>query len=53
MSKKDILLTNKLYLQTLINIRDKNEVKGDKEVLKILKKELKEGEINETIFRFN
>jgi hypothetical protein len=38
---KDLILLYKLYLQTLINIRDNNEVKGDKETLKILKKELK------------
>ncbi len=45
---KDLLLTYKVYLQTLINIRDKKEVKGDKETLKILKKELKkEGIENE------
>lgn len=38
---KDLILLYKLYIQTLINIRDNNEVKGDKETLKILKKELK------------
>ena len=43
---KDTLLTYKLYLQTLINIRDGNEVKGDRETLKILEKDL-EG-INES-----
>lgn len=37
---KDTLLTYKLYLQTLINIRDGNEVKGDRETLKILEKDL-------------
>lgn len=37
---KDIHLTYKVYLQTLINIRDKKEVKGDKETLRILKKDL-------------
>ena len=44
---KDIFLTFKLYLQTLINIRDGNEVKGDKETLKILKKELEKEGLNE------
>lgn len=43
---KDLLTTYKVYLQTLINIRDKKEVKGDRETLKILKKDL-EG-INES-----
>ena len=38
---KDLLLLYKLYLQTLINIREGNEVAGDREVLKILKKDLK------------
>lgn len=42
---KDLLLTFKLYLQTLINIRDGNEVAGDRETLKILKKELEKGGI--------
>ena len=42
---KDILLTFKVYLQTLINIRDGNEVKGDRETLKILEKDLKK-EVN-------
>lgn len=37
---KRILLIYKLYLQTLINIRDGHEVKGDRETLKILRKEL-------------
>ena len=37
---KDTLLTYKLYLQTLANIRDGNEVKGDRETLKILEKDL-------------
>lgn len=46
---KNILLTYKVYLQTLINMRDKKEVKGDRETLKILKKELKkEGIEDET-----
>lgn len=40
---KDLLLTFKTYLQTLINIRDGNEVAGDRETLKILKKELEKG----------
>ena len=42
---KDILRTYKIYLQTLINIRDKKEVKGDRETLKILEKDLKK-EVN-------
>ena len=41
---KDILLTFKVYLQTLINIRDGKEVEGDKETLKILEKEIKKNE---------
>lgn len=44
---KDLLLTFKTYLQTLINIRDGNEVAGDKETLKILKKELEKGGCND------
>lgn len=44
---KDILLTFKVYLQTLINIRDGKEVKGDKEVLKILENDLKKEGMNE------
>ena len=44
---KDLLLTFKTYLQTLINIRDGNEVAGDRETLKILKKELEKGGIHE------
>lgn len=39
---KDILLTFKVYLQTLINIRDGDEVLGDSETLKILKKDINE-----------
>lgn len=38
---KDILRTYKIYLQTLINIRDGKEVEGDRKTLKILEKELK------------
>ena len=44
---KEKLLTFKLYLQTLINIRDGNEVAGDRETLKILKKELEKGGLND------
>lgn len=44
---KDILRTYKIYLQTLINIRDKKEVKGDRETLKTLEKELKKEGLNE------
>lgn len=40
---KNILLEYKIYLQTLINIRDGNEVKGDKETLEILEKRLEKG----------
>ena len=39
---KDMLIILKLYLQTLINIKEGNEVKGDRKVLKILEKDLKE-----------
>ena len=44
---KDLLLTFKTYLQKLIKIRDGNEVAGDRETLKILKKELEKGGLNE------
>ena len=37
---KDKLLEFKLYLQTLINIRDNKEVAGDRKTLKILKNNL-------------
>lgn len=37
---KELLLEYKIYLQTLINIRDGNEVLGDKETLEILEKRL-------------
>ena len=39
---KDMLIILKLYLQTLINIKEGNEVEGDRKVLKILEKDLKE-----------
>lgn len=39
---KDLLLIYKLYLQTLLNIRNHNEVDGDRETLKILIKDLKD-----------
>ena len=41
---KDLITLYKLYLQTLLNIRDGNEVVGDKETLKILRKEIKKVE---------
>lgn len=47
---KDLLLIYKLYLQTLLNIRNHNEVDGDRETLKILIKDLKdEGILEEKI----
>lgn len=39
---KDLIILYKVYLQTLLNIRDGNEVAGDIDTLKILRKELDE-----------
>ena len=48
---KDRLLAYKVYLQTLINIREGNEVAGDREVLKILKRYLFKNKNKTRVFK--